>query len=77
MASISEDTGEETPLQVSFLEDRLLEYMFSISCLSPFIDVMFILLSGFSQVRLNGVATFIGIVGLTVAFAVLVVLLAR
>ncbi|XP_062118187.1 calcium-transporting ATPase 8, plasma membrane-type-like [Humulus lupulus] len=43
MASISEDTGEETPLQV----------------------------------RLNGVATFIGIVGLTVAFVVLVVLLVR
>ncbi|KAJ9141294.1 hypothetical protein P3X46_031842 [Hevea brasiliensis] len=43
MASISEDTGEETPLQV----------------------------------RLNGVATFIGIVGLTVAFLVLVVLLVR
>uniref|UniRef100_A0A2P2MNI2 Calcium-transporting ATPase 10 plasma membrane-type-like isoform X1 n=1 Tax=Rhizophora mucronata TaxID=61149 RepID=A0A2P2MNI2_RHIMU len=43
MASISEDTGEETPLQV----------------------------------RLNGVATFIGIVGLAVAFAVLVVLLVR
>ncbi|KAL0552124.1 hypothetical protein IC582_011221 [Cucumis melo] len=43
MASISEDNGEETPLQV----------------------------------RLNGVATLIGIVGLTVAFAVLVVLLAR
>nr|XP_019708081.2 calcium-transporting ATPase 5, plasma membrane-type [Elaeis guineensis] len=43
MASISEDNGEETPLQV----------------------------------RLNGVATFIGIVGLTVAAAVLVVLLAR
>ncbi|KAL3743975.1 hypothetical protein ACJRO7_013258 [Eucalyptus globulus] len=43
MASISEDTGEETPLQV----------------------------------RLNGVATFIGIVGLSVAVAVLVVLLAR
>ncbi|KAJ1405873.1 P-type ATPase [Sesbania bispinosa] len=43
MASISEDTGEETPLQV----------------------------------RLNGVATFIGIVGLTVAAAVLAVLLGR
>ncbi|CAN0839781.1 Calcium-transporting ATPase 9, plasma membrane-type [Linum grandiflorum] len=43
MASISEDTGEETPLQV----------------------------------RLNGVATFIGIVGLAVALLVLVVLLAR
>ncbi|XP_057535535.1 calcium-transporting ATPase 9, plasma membrane-type-like [Amaranthus tricolor] len=43
MASISEDTGEETPLQV----------------------------------RLNGVATFIGIVGLSVAFAVLVILLTR
>ncbi|XP_061990312.1 calcium-transporting ATPase 10, plasma membrane-type-like isoform X2 [Rosa rugosa] len=43
MASISEDTGEETPLQV----------------------------------RLNGVATFIGIVGLTVAFLVLCVLLVR
>lgn len=43
MASISEDTGEETPLQV----------------------------------RLNGVATFIGFVGLTVAFVVLVVLLVR
>ncbi|KAK9757137.1 hypothetical protein RND81_01G142900 [Saponaria officinalis] len=43
MASISEDTGEETPLQV----------------------------------RLNGVATFIGIVGLTVAVAVLAVLLVR
>lgn len=43
MASISEDTGEETPLQV----------------------------------RLNGVTTFIGIVGLTVAFSVLVVLLTR
>ncbi|KAG4990662.1 hypothetical protein JHK87_024119 [Glycine soja] len=43
MASISEDTGEETPLQV----------------------------------RLNGVATFIGIVGLTVAVIVLIVLLAR
>ncbi|KAJ7955855.1 Calcium-transporting ATPase [Quillaja saponaria] len=43
MASISEDTGEETPLQV----------------------------------RLNGVATFIGIVGLTVAVLVLIVLLAR
>ncbi|TVU15854.1 hypothetical protein EJB05_39395 [Eragrostis curvula] len=43
MASISEDSGEETPLQV----------------------------------RLNGVATFIGIVGLSVAVAVLVVLLAR
>ncbi|KAL6331936.1 hypothetical protein AAG906_020285 [Vitis piasezkii] len=43
MASISEDTGEETPLQV----------------------------------RLNGVATFIGIVGLLVALVVLVVLLAR
>ncbi|XP_045789046.1 calcium-transporting ATPase 8, plasma membrane-type-like isoform X4 [Trifolium pratense] len=43
MASISEDTGEETPLQV----------------------------------RLNGVATFIGIVGLSVAVLVLIVLLAR
>ncbi|XP_039050344.1 calcium-transporting ATPase 9, plasma membrane-type-like [Hibiscus syriacus] len=43
MASISEDTGEETPLQV----------------------------------RLNGVATFIGIVGLSVAVAVLLVLLVR
>ncbi|XP_062109949.1 calcium-transporting ATPase 9, plasma membrane-type [Humulus lupulus] len=43
MASISEDTGEETPLQV----------------------------------RLNGVATFIGIVGLSVAVLVLAVLLAR
>lgn len=43
MASISEDTGEETPLQV----------------------------------RLNGLATFIGIAGLTVAFVVLVVLIAR
>ncbi|XP_043719455.1 calcium-transporting ATPase 10, plasma membrane-type-like isoform X2 [Telopea speciosissima] len=43
MASISEDTGEETPLQV----------------------------------RLNGVATFIGIVGLAVAFLVLIVLLTR
>uniref|UniRef100_A0A2K1X0J1 Calcium-transporting ATPase n=1 Tax=Populus trichocarpa TaxID=3694 RepID=A0A2K1X0J1_POPTR len=43
MASISEDNGEETPLQV----------------------------------RLNGVATFIGIVGLTVALLVLVVLLVR
>ncbi|KDO47131.1 hypothetical protein CISIN_1g04209131mg, partial [Citrus sinensis] len=41
MASISEDNGEETPLQV----------------------------------RLNGVATFIGIVGLAVAFLVLAVLL--
>ncbi|KAM1610646.1 hypothetical protein ACFXTN_021029 [Malus domestica] len=41
MASISEDTGEETPLQV----------------------------------RLNGVATSIGIVGLTVALPVLIVLL--
>ncbi|CAN6999936.1 unnamed protein product [Brassica rapa subsp. trilocularis] len=43
MASISEDTGEETPLQV----------------------------------RLNGLATFIGIVGLTVAVVVLVALLVR
>ncbi|TKY47978.1 Calcium-transporting ATPase 9 [Spatholobus suberectus] len=43
MASISEDTGEETPLQV----------------------------------RLNGVATFVGIVGLTVAVSVLAVLLGR
>ncbi|KAL6496884.1 Calcium-transporting ATPase 9, plasma membrane-type [Orobanche gracilis] len=43
MASISEDTGEETPLQV----------------------------------RLNGVATFIGLVGLSVAFLVFVVLSAR
>ncbi|CAK9156471.1 unnamed protein product [Ilex paraguariensis] len=43
MASISEDTGEETPLQV----------------------------------RLNGVATFIGIVGLAVALSVLTILLAR
>ncbi|KHN39354.1 Calcium-transporting ATPase 9, plasma membrane-type [Glycine soja] len=43
MASISEDTGEETPLQV----------------------------------RLNGVATFIGVVGLTVAVLVLAVLLGR
>lgn len=43
MASISEDTGEETPLEV----------------------------------RLNGVATFIGIVGLTVVVIVLIVLLAR
>ncbi|KAM7473532.1 hypothetical protein LguiB_020775 [Lonicera macranthoides] len=43
MASISEDNGEETPLQV----------------------------------RLNGVATFIGIVGLAVAFLVLVVLMVR
>ncbi|XP_052181723.1 calcium-transporting ATPase 9, plasma membrane-type [Diospyros lotus] len=43
MASISEDTGEETPLQV----------------------------------RLNGVATFVGIVGLSVAIFVLAVLLAR
>ncbi|XP_057433537.1 calcium-transporting ATPase 8, plasma membrane-type-like [Lotus japonicus] len=43
MASISEDTGEETPLQV----------------------------------RLNGVATFIGIVGLSVAVLVLFVLLGR
>ncbi|MCL7023830.1 hypothetical protein MKW94_004851 [Papaver nudicaule] len=43
MASISEDNGEETPLQV----------------------------------RLNGVATFVGIVGLVVALFVLVVLLVR
>ncbi|XP_066347878.1 calcium-transporting ATPase 5, plasma membrane-type-like [Miscanthus floridulus] len=43
MASISEDSGEATPLQV----------------------------------RLNGVSTFIGMVGLSVALAVLVVLLAR
>ncbi|KAG8481751.1 hypothetical protein CXB51_026617 [Gossypium anomalum] len=43
MASISEDTGEETPLQV----------------------------------RLNGVATFIGVVGLSVAVSVLAILLAR
>nr|XP_043624987.1 calcium-transporting ATPase 10, plasma membrane-type-like [Erigeron canadensis]XP_043624988.1 calcium-transporting ATPase 10, plasma membrane-type-like [Erigeron canadensis] len=43
MASISEDNGEETPLQV----------------------------------RLNGVATFIGIVGLVVAIAVLIILLVR
>ncbi|CAN6968187.1 unnamed protein product, partial [Brassica oleracea var. botrytis] len=43
MASISEDTGEETPLQV----------------------------------RLNGLATFIGIVGLTVALVVLVALLVK
>ncbi|XWS28168.1 hypothetical protein CRYUN_Cryun25bG0042600 [Craigia yunnanensis] len=43
MANLSEDNGEETPLQV----------------------------------RLNGVATFIGFVGLSVAFAVLVVLLVR
>ncbi|CAA7408242.1 unnamed protein product [Spirodela intermedia] len=43
MASISEDSGEETPLQV----------------------------------RLNGVATFIGTVGLSVACAVLVVLIVR
>ncbi|KAK9099789.1 hypothetical protein Scep_023219 [Stephania cephalantha] len=43
MASISEDTGEETPLQV----------------------------------RLNGVATFIGIVGLAVAVSVLLILLIR
>ncbi|KAL9151930.1 hypothetical protein ABFS82_11G085900 [Erythranthe guttata] len=43
MACISEDTGEETPLQV----------------------------------RLNGVATFIGIVGLTVALFVLIILLIR
>ncbi|GAB2291409.1 Calcium-transporting ATPase 10, plasma membrane-type [Dionaea muscipula] len=43
MASISEDTGEETPLQV----------------------------------RLNGLATFIGVVGLSVAALVLIVLLAR
>ncbi|KAG6428773.1 hypothetical protein SASPL_106810 [Salvia splendens] len=43
MTSISEDNGEETPLQV----------------------------------RLNGVTTFIGIVGLTVAFSVLVILLTR
>ncbi|KAL8236833.1 hypothetical protein R6Q59_017914 [Mikania micrantha] len=43
MASISEDNGEETPLQV----------------------------------RLNGVATFIGIVGLVVAISVLIILLVR
>ncbi|MED6207560.1 Calcium-transporting ATPase 10, plasma membrane-type [Stylosanthes scabra] len=43
MANISEDNGEETPLQV----------------------------------RLNGLATFIGIIGLSVAVVVLVVLLAR
>ncbi|KAK6915160.1 Cation-transporting P-type ATPase, C-terminal [Dillenia turbinata] len=43
MASISEDTGEETPLQV----------------------------------RLNGVATFIGVVGLSVAGSVLAILLVR
>uniref|UniRef100_A0A6N2LPL3 Calcium-transporting ATPase n=1 Tax=Salix viminalis TaxID=40686 RepID=A0A6N2LPL3_SALVM len=43
MASISEDTGEETPLQV----------------------------------RLNGLATFIGIVGLAVALSVLAILLGR
>ncbi|KAJ6808296.1 calcium-transporting ATPase 8, plasma membrane-type-like [Iris pallida] len=43
MASISEDTGEETPLQV----------------------------------RLNGVATFVGVVGLSVAALVLVVLIVR
>ncbi|EYU26961.1 hypothetical protein MIMGU_mgv1a020650mg [Erythranthe guttata] len=47
MTSISEDTGEETPLQV------LIGY----------------------KVRLNGVATFIGIVGLTVALFVLIILL--
>ncbi|KAK2982967.1 hypothetical protein RJ640_019245, partial [Escallonia rubra] len=43
MASISEDNGEETPLQV----------------------------------RLNGVATFIGIVGLVIAVSVLIILVAR
>jgi len=43
MANLSEDNGEETPLQV----------------------------------RLNGVATFIGLVGLSVAGAVLVVLWIR
>lgn len=37
----------------------------------------FISLSFVEKVRLNGVATFIGIVGLSVAGAVLVVLLAR
>ncbi|CAM0902920.1 unnamed protein product [Alopecurus aequalis] len=43
MASISEDSGEETPLQV----------------------------------RLNGIATFIGIIGLSIAVVVLIVLVAR
>ncbi|KAE8660295.1 Calcium-transporting ATPase 8, plasma membrane-type [Hibiscus syriacus] len=43
MSNLSEDNGEETPLQV----------------------------------RLNGVATFIGFVGLSVAFAVLIILLVR
>ncbi|KAL4568638.1 hypothetical protein LXL04_024253 [Taraxacum kok-saghyz] len=48
MTSISEDNGEETPLQYNFW-----------------------------YVRLNGVATFIGIVGLVVAVSVLVILLVR
>ncbi|RDX60545.1 Calcium-transporting ATPase 9, plasma membrane-type, partial [Mucuna pruriens] len=55
MASISEDTGEETPLQVPPTPIQNQE----------------------KAVRLNGVATFIGIVGLTVAVCVLAVLLGR
>lgn len=69
MATISEDTGEETPLQVTEQTtiSSLVMFQFTILLIPPWMR----------QVRLNGVATFIGIVGLAVAASVLTVLLIR
>lgn len=72
MATISEDNGEETPLQVC-------------ACNSDFFISLNILIFVcrhwmaffWEKVRLNGVATLIGQVGLLVAFAVLFVLWTR
>ena len=71
MATISEDNGEETPLQVCacnfdfFISLNIHIFVCHHGC--PFLE----------KVRLNGVATLIGQVGLLVAFAVLFVLWTR
>lgn len=70
MASISEDTGEETPLQV-FQKPSLFNILIFGNLILVFSSY------ALHQVRLNGVATFIGVVGLSVAFSVLAVLLVR
>lgn len=69
MASVSEDNGGETPLQVS-------NNLLSVHIFLVFVAQYSYILC-FLQVRLNGVATFIGIVGLTVAGVVLFVLVVR
>jgi P-type Ca2+ transporter type 2C len=80
MASISEDNNEETPLQVSpFIFHWWFDQELCFDTLKSYLHFMvyFMGLFFFFKVRLNGVATFIGIAGLSVAAMVLVVLFAR